>query len=467
MMYKDFDLNTLSELINDLEIKYKLFNKKIEDVFFWKIIRMKLYYNLAEKINLLDNPHPLREKSLFKRIFRVIQQDKLIFKNNAINLNEEKEILIIRSARKNYYNGNIVDIYTYFLEKEITIKNGDNYNVVEEDITNHILDSYQNNFYALEPKIKTRIAMLIKQLDISNEIKELIVTVEQEIDSYFGIRSDLLSLIRKETLLFNIRYEYYRKLLTKLNPKVVYLVCSYGKEPLISAAQKMGIKVIEIQHGTMSRHHFGYDYRTIFPIPYFPDEILLFGRFWSKSTKIPLKDEEIGIIGYPFLINQINRNKNCVRKNNQIVFLSQGTISKKLTKISIEFAKNHSKCNIIYKLHPSEYKEWRIHYPELVLASKMKNYFIIDNNSRNIYEILSESEFQVGVYSTLIYEGLALGLKTILVDLPGIEYMEYLIQNDMVMLVKNSAQLENAVTNYSCSSFNSTYFFADYKEIIK
>jgi len=55
----------------------------------------------------------------------------------------------------------------------------------------------------------------------------------------------------------------------------------------------------------------------------------------------------------------------------------------------------------------------------------------------DLYKLLSSSEYQVGVYSTAIYEGLLFGLKTILCNTMFVEYMEELIMLDKVFLVLN------------------------------
>lgn len=45
----------------------------------------------------------------------------------------------------------------------------------------------------------------------------------------------------------------------------------------------------------------------------------------------------------------------------------------------------------------------------------------------DLYALLSDSKYVIGVYSTAIYEAIELGVKPILVNLSGIEYMEDLL----------------------------------------
>ena len=45
----------------------------------------------------------------------------------------------------------------------------------------------------------------------------------------------------------------------------------------------------------------------------------------------------------------------------------------------------------------------------------------------DLYEFLSRVEYQVGVFSTTLYEGVEFNCKTILLYLPGIKYMDKFI----------------------------------------
>src|SRR5699024_2275823 len=112
------------------------------------------------------------------------------------------------------------------------------------------------------------------------------------------------------------------------------------------------------------------------------------------------------------------------KKKKQILFISQGTIGKELAKLALNISRNMPDYHFIFKLHPGEFDRWRSEYTELSTAAKFENFEVIDNNKINLYRFLAESDYQIGVYSTAIFEGLTLGCKTVLFNLPGIEYMK-------------------------------------------
>ena len=110
---------------------------------------------------------------------------------------------------------------------------------------------------------------------------------------------------------------------------------------------------------------------------------------------------------------------------NQVLFISQGTIGRDLSRLAVDLRQKLSpKYKVVYKLHPGEYRQWESRYPWLI-SGGLK---VVDDDSISLYELLAESKALVGVNSTVIYEGLGLGLKIVLANLPGVESMYELRQ---------------------------------------
>jgi hypothetical protein len=108
---------------------------------------------------------------------------------------------------------------------------------------------------------------------------------------------------------------------------------------------------------------------------------------------------------------------------------------------------------IIYKLHPGEYDRWKKEYPWL----QNNNISIIDSQHPDLYTLLSSALCQIGVYSTAIYEGLAFGCQTFLVDLPGIANMDQLLESGYAQLVTRPEEIN---LNQTVNSVDTEYFFA-------
>ena len=72
-------------------------------------------------------------------------------------------------------------------------------------------------------------------------------------------------------------------------------------------------------------------------------------------------------------------------------------------------------------------------YKKLDYLEKKHNVKVVTDI--NLYKQLANSEFQAGVFSTALYEGIEFNCKTILLDLPGIEYMDSFIEKYHPILI--------------------------------
>lgn len=117
-------------------------------------------------------------------------------------------------------------------------------------------------------------------------------------------------------------------------------------------------------------------------------------------------------------------------KKSQILFLSQGRIGNFVSKFAVYFAQNAKGFDIMYKLHPTEIEGWREKYPGL----KESGVTVIEDSTTSTHELFAESYSQVGVLSTVLFEGLAHGLRIFLIELPGVEHMKYLVEKALPQL---------------------------------
>lgn len=65
----------------------------------------------------------------------------------------------------------------------------------------------------------------------------------------------------------------------------------------------------------------------------------------------------------------------------------------------------------------------------------------------------------MGGYSTAIYEGLYLGLQTILLDLPGVEYMDQLVKEQVARVVASPEELAEIIREGAVRQIQTERFF--------
>ena len=263
--------------------------------------------------------------------------------------------------------------------------------------------------------------------------------------------------IYKRFLYYRFFRDYWKKFLQRKNPGSVVVVNAYSSEnmPLIQAANEMGIKTVEIQHGTMGSRHIAYNYPPGV-YNFFPKYLLVWGAFWRDTTRLPIPEGNCVISGFPFLEKSMREVK--ATKQYDVLFISQITIGEQMIRYAKELAEHHPELSIVYKLHPSEVgkvQQWEAFFRGTGIKLEYQS---------DLYTELRKASVVVGVYSTSLFEALAFGLRpVILTDLYGAGHMDELIAKGGAVGVINGEELWKAIAEALNQQQNETdlsYFFA-------
>ncbi len=456
-----FSVHDICEVFFDLEEKYNLNYAKIQGCYAWQLVRMYLYYDITRRTQTFGAPQQ-QSLSLFDKIksFTPFLKNSLL--HNPFSGGDEKEILIFDHPRKVIYEGQYRDIYSYFLVD--FLKDSHSFEVLESPYLNE-------HFTKKEPYIKytDRIQLGSYFYKKRNKIrftlkeKELISNVKKDLESVFNLDINLEWILTIHILNFQYDYRKYTELFQKRNPKMIFVVVAYENQAIVAAAKDLGITVLELQHGTITDYHLGYSYpkktRLGGEIKYFPDKILTFGDYWIGEETCPISKDNVLPIGFPYFESQSRDFTSIEVNDNQILFISQGVIGKYLSKIASELAGELKDYKIIYKLHPGEYATWRQNYPELTEAEALNNFEVIDNSQTPLYELFAKSSYQVGAFSTAIYEGLMFNCKTFIVDVPGVEYLNDLINRGYVFKIQDGNDLIANLDEFEPAEYDKNFFF--------
>ena len=159
-------------------------------------------------------------------------------------------------------------------------------------------------------------------------------------------------------------------------------------------------------------------------LDYFPDEFWVWNEYWKNLIKFPISQKNIKIHSFKYLEEE-KRKYNLQKIENQMVILCQGGLTDRIAKKILDNIEKFKNYKLIFKLHPEEYGKSHL-YNNLVELQKLLDIEIVENV--DLYKLLAQSEYQAGVFSTALYEGIEFKCKTILFDLPGIEYMDKFIE---------------------------------------
>ncbi|MDH5404738.1 MAG: CDP-glycerol glycerophosphotransferase family protein [Candidatus Heimdallarchaeota archaeon] len=430
------DHKIIVEEFFNFEEENNLFAKKIKNVRFWEFIRFDIYEQILIQHNILDKrpngsiKFSTKLRFLINGVFNLRKNPYLV---------KQKKVVIISNARRNLLNDGywwnihfdpIIDIFNDdYMLFEFPFMFSHNNNIKTSNIRFIDFVIIVSNFKKI---------FLKRRMNFSDPESEFLSDIELQLHLKFGIKINLKFIILNFLLKRESILNLYSKLIRRINPKIVILTVSYGKEILIEVLKKLNIPIVELQHGVISKYVLAYSFPSNSMIKLnFPDYFFSFSNIWTQGIYMPLLKENIKDVGFPYFDLQFNNNRQKGRKK-QILILSQWTIGSKMIDLLFKIKDNlRDGYTIVYKLHPYEFSNWRNLYPELVKS----NVQIIESNQPDIYQLFAESEILIGVYSTAVIEGLAFGLKTFIYELPGVEHLEIFFEKNLFTRFKTGDEL--------------------------
>ena len=430
-------IKDLCEFIWYLEDKYVLLDFEIDNVKVWQYLRMEIYYLMAEELGILEQRNKSQQSisvliknsfSLFKNIF---------IANPFLTLNKHKDVVVFTHNRSKKIEDKFEDIYTQSLVTDLR-KSNKSFLCFEKPFQGkHVREK--------DPNVKYQDFILLASILYGKlyRIKDkdslgLIRQVEKEIENATNNSIDLISLIKRNVGRYKLGNKLYLSLFNKIQPKVIYSVASYSYlGDMICAAKTLGIKTIELQHGVISKYHMGYSFEKKQELLYYSDVFYSWGNFWNKSVSNTFN--EVKSFGFQYFRDRIKRYNNKV-KENKILILSQTALGEKIMNETLKLVNELSGFQILYKLHPEEYKMYK-KYPSYSKLASNKNLKFVEEC--NLYQIMSESKIQIGVFSTALYEGVGLCCNTFLYNLNGLEYMKDLIDSGYAKVLSSDTDVSS------------------------
>lgn len=429
--------------ILDLESEEGFFDVAVRGTPVWERLRSLLPRKILRDRGVVGQAHGSGDRNTHRSGSKwhgyaeiVAEAAGNIVRNNPYRLDEHDLFIWGHQRRKQLEDGYWWDIYTDPLHQELNL----DYVQFEKDHNGqHLRPAKTSNLYSIEPL--KNYAKVLRKLgygpDIRRQELEPVREIERKVQSTFGFDLDYADgRARKFEIEFALR-RVYRAYLEQVDPELVVVVVSYGKEPFILECKEMGIPVAELQHGVIHPQHLGYTYPGDRTKEAFPDYLLVWGEFWRECTEFPIPDERVIPVGYPYLDRQTAQYAD-VESEDKLLFISQGTIGEQLSNLALEVA-DHPEIDyeVVYKLHPGEYGRWREEYPWLVDA----DFRVVDSSEPPLYQLFAESSAQVGVGSTAVYEGLAFDLETFVYDCPGAHVLQPLVEEGTAELVGSAADI--------------------------
>jgi hypothetical protein len=416
-----YSVKNICQFFWQAEQKHKLFEDTSTQLH-WLPFRFRFYYYITETIGLFEKAHPVKNTKAQKMdnflrsiraffcspFFRSIHQNVLVPSSRKIN---GADIYSERVIGLHGGNLSIIDSALHGFDQESDL-NFDVFNFVVKFIAQILSPAYQ--------------LILIKNTNLVSVLDEFVA--EFKLD-----KNKVYKLYAQTYLRFKFSSFFLFVFFKLKSVKRLYIVCAYLRMDYVFAAKRAGVEVIELQHGTITPYHLGYSYPSKPSLIVFPDQLWCFGKFWSESTSMP-KGTKFKVIGAPYINRLAAGVKGINNKKFGVVFNSQGVVGTKIFNFALNVAELMPALEVIFRLHPSEELS---KYDNLLKESRRQpSNFLLSHKSPNIFELMASYEYVSGVFSTTLFEAMYLGLKIILIDDVGVEYMESSIERGEAIVVK-------------------------------
>lgn len=437
-----------------IERDLDLFAAREREIPFWEALRYPIYTRIISGAGLHDYYLAGRSSGAGQLL------KNLSFVLRALTFNNPffagiVDLLILSGAKRVMQNGKQRDIYTDPLLEFV----GDRYSfrvierpfgeTVHKTPPSHGPVAYLDFVYGLSA-IRNKI--FLPQLSAGT--KSLCAEISARIEKICGVKLNVGEEVRKLVGRWQIELPLFEAMLRKIRPRALLVVVSAGNETLIAAAKKLAIPSAELQHGSPAPGKLNYDFPPGILKQNFPDYFLSFGPFWTRHVHLPLPAANVLTLGYPHM-TQLHQRYAQVERRRQVLFLSQRTVGRQLAGFAIELRKETAPdVEIVYKLHPEEMGDWRQRYPGLEEAGIK----VIADRGADLYALFAASTWQVGVYSTALYEGIAFGCRTFILDAPGWGAMRPLVEEGTAQLVGRASEVSLSSAGASPAALTKDYF---------
>jgi hypothetical protein len=437
MKVNEVSVRDVCEFIWDAERKYDLLELEIDGIKSWQCARLEVYYALVKALGLFSNPHG-RPSPLTQKVSRLVSYVLSAVMNAPDRKNPGLDFILIDHARKVEVDGAYQDIYTHDFLTEAR-KEGKAFEVYEYPFKHrHWMQAEQNRKYLdglilrsnlFGPWLKTR---------FTPKILQVLDSVESAIYKQWGILFDLKKILDAKTRQFRASYPAAKRILARKKPKRLYIVVAYKYPFWIKAAKALGIEVVEIQHGILNRYHLGYSYPDVPKgrVDYFPDTMQIWDPFWRGMCPMPIEAERIEVRPFEYALRQYSQYADIRPDPKQILIVSQGSIGETLAQTILREIQTLEEYRVVYKLHPSEKQEWDS-YPAAKQLRQKGNVKVVAAEEP-LYALLAHSTYVVGVNSTVLFEALGFHRTLLILDLPGVDYMIPLIEQNKAIKVETT-----------------------------
>lgn len=437
------DVADICEFFWDIEKKHSLLSWQVNGVYPWPLVRMQLYYQVTQLVGLFSPPHPgLQDKpgkmpaedekaleEYWERQERDAQGVSASIRGLWGRLSGRRRHALLMATRK--VDG--VEPYCAALRAEL---DGDT--LVLDRPTNGVITDNALDLNRVQDLFRARYKRPEHSLFPLDDLV-LCHHLRGEFVNRLGVDPGDIALRCQKRIRAFIPTRHGARILFAANRiHTLFITYAYGpqNQAMVAGARDAGAEIVELQHGFISPLHLGYSWPGKPDVPYTPDQLWGFGDFWPEATPLPA-GTRWRTIGAPY-VRDLARAHAGPRDPKLVVFTSQGVIGQRLFEIALQTAEKRPDYRVVFRLHPNETLEL---YEAALAGQDVPGNFELSHRSPNIFALLSQASIQVGSFSTTLFEGMSLGARTVVMDLPGADYMRPAIERGDALFARDAGEL--------------------------
>ena len=401
MAYRPIDFNIIQ---NEFEQRFpdgKLFEGK--NFNYIKLVQHGLSYAMTSAEDKLLKKSTFRSWWLFKLKSRIHAR-----RNKGLNFlpQQSEGILFLEGRRKlKLPSGEEISPITHLIRETVLSTEYSWWDTTgafekEADFSVRNLSNWSLPTNEIQHEIYLELKGVLRKIKEANVFSELEF---QYVESAFYVFFDSF---RRWHALFSIA-----------RPKTLVGITHYHNEGCLAAAQLLGIKTIELQHGLISKHDLYYvypkKYREALSKGIFPNEIWLFGNFWKEVLQQGAESEFMRPMVIGNFTTDVAVKSELLSKENRLLLCAQKNLSQPYIDW-IRFMKKQ-----ILPLHP----EWKLIVKLHPLESQVEKYSAEANDSVEVLPIsaslneeLKRAKIQVSIYSTTFFDAIGMQVKNYSLD---------------------------------------------------
>lgn len=436
----------MGERLLEIEAVNGLFDLTVGGIHLWQYVRYNCLIKILEEVTGIGMSYSSNKPILLARNQKftigewIKKQQFLVHK---------KDLLVINHPRR--------------------VKDGEYYKCV---ITDTILENLKFSYYVYEYEykgvhfnpVKTRnlkyvsMNMIAKKkvdngLKYNRSLKEFIDQVIKRFEASCEIKFSKKLRVYIVTHIKNVFYTIllYRiwadRILGLVQPKAVMVTIGYIPfvQVVIAEAKRRRIPTIELQHGRIGDTHLAYNYKYQGEIESFADYMFVYGEYEKEVPRYPINKKNVIAVGYPELEKKafFYMNQKKKRKQKVVVFISGPSDGEIVARYAMNMRQRNELKNVrmVYKLHPAEYDQWRNLYPALVNSGLE----IVSDNRHDVYYYLGNSDYVVGISSTVLFEATMFRTKIFIIRERDYRKTEALYQYNMAELITSQNELAEKI----------------------